>query len=187
MFFASSIDDEWTNFPFKPLYPVFLEYLVKSYGREHRRVFKNTHLLAGERISARDFVELSASSGIMLAGPGSSRIDLSGMFRRNQDYELERPGIYSLEFSGQGALQKERFDVNLKNTREEGDFRKADFNAVDKLFAGNPVIRLDIDEDFIERLFAIMQGREISGILFWVLLFLLLSETAVIYAGKKNN
>ncbi|MFH1283632.1 MAG: VWA domain-containing protein [bacterium] len=186
MLFCSTVDRDWTNFPVKPLYPIFFQEIARYLTQDKKTFLKKVHWIIGESLTSKHIDYKGNVSSISLIDPDKSRNDISKLLRNYQEVIFDVPGIYYLEYNIDGKKIIEGLDVNLDQIESEGNFEKISSSEIQDIFPKIDVSRLVLDKQFIKKLLIMLNGKEVSKYFFWILLSLLLVETLLANPRQKK-
>ncbi|MBU0952481.1 MAG: VWA domain-containing protein [Elusimicrobia bacterium] len=174
--FASTADREWTNMPSKPFFPYFIRSIIESTSLVADK--KESYIFnAGQPIKFTP--EFSFTSAVFMLPGGETapaKITPKAPLREISLDKTQKPGIYELQlFSNSGKVSK-YFAVNLQNISLESSLEKIDTGKLNKKFPKTRVSFLKADKDVQQKIFTIIEGKELSKEFFILILVLLLLE-----------
>jgi len=181
--FASTADREWTNLPSKPFFPYFIRALVESSPQGAEK--KETFIYAvGQTLKYTPDFAFSSGRFILPGGDTApAKILPKEASREIQLDKAVKPGIYELQVFTNSRTVTKYFAVNLQNIAQESNLEKISTGGLSKKFPKARVAFLKNDKDTEQKVFTIIEGKELSRGFFILILFLLLLE--VILANIK--
>ncbi|OQA92220.1 MAG: hypothetical protein BWY26_00406 [Elusimicrobia bacterium ADurb.Bin231] len=165
--FAVSSNLSFSNFPIKSIFPVVLKDIFAAASGSGISV---KYMVSGDTTAANGYPDITE----VLSHDGKKPV-LSG------NNLPEEPGVYQVKLKGG---KKEFFVINPDVLSGESDISRIPDQDIKRSFGGIFYRVIKADSRFEHSLKKVLYGNEITHILAWCLLFLIILETILVYAVR---
>jgi len=173
--FPFSLSSEWTNFPFKSVFPVFIDRIIKNL-----RITYTTSYLTGEK-SMIEFSDIFTEYKIISPDGKIKNFKRKG---NKIDFEPNIPGIWTLSVNSGGKIVKREIPVNINYT--EGNLEKiSEKELKNKVNFPLNLVKVGEVESLLKSIFI---GYHLKFIFITIAFILFLTEVYITdYIMKKND
>ena len=188
LFYTSTADREWNNFPAKPLFLPLLQQLI-SYLTEKPSGSSNMNdsVMVGENIIISLKPGYAFPSTVKITAPDNS-VESIIPASNQKEIKYEKaliPGIYTIETGYDRRAVKEYAVCNIDTRSGESDLQKIKARDIKTVLPETPVITISILKELEKSLLGILHGNEASAILAIIIALILILESFI--ANWRKN
>jgi len=173
--FPFSLSPEWTNFPFKPVFPVFIDRIIKNLGMGYtKRVFTGEKSIIEFPDTFTEYKVISPDGKIKNFKREGNKID----------FEPNIPGIWTLSINSGGKIIKREIPANINYI--EGNLDKiSEKEMKNKMNFPFNLVEVGKVESLLKSIFT---GYHLKFIFLTIAFILFLTEVFITdYIMKKND
>lgn len=174
IFFAFSFSSEWTNLSYKPVFPVFIDRIIKNLRRDI-----SMNISPGETFKMELPENFTRYKIITPDGKAKEVLKKGNVIKFKPDI----PGIWQINIYSGGKIIQKKIPVNINY--KEGDFEKASKKQVESLFKNSKFINSEKVDITLKKLFT---GYNLKYLFLTVAFILFLTEKFLTdYWMRKND
>jgi len=177
LFFATTLDREWTSLPAYPVYVPLMHQIIRyiTPDRGDQQVYS---LRVGDEFSQR-FPPDSMPENFNVTRPDAKKMSI--LKEITQDFSgfrfiVDEPGIWKIDWSGKSGESGKVVVANINTLSRESDLAMIETGQLKHIFGSTPLATVKYGADMESRLKALLRGRDVTGAFVWLVLALLVIE-----------
>ncbi len=174
LFFATTLDREWTSLPAYPVYVPLMHQIIGylAPGRGDQQVYC---LRVGDEFS-QQFPPDSMPVTLNVTRPDAKRMTMLEEITQGFSgfkFIVDEPGIWKIDWSRKSGESSKAVVANMNTLSKESDLAMVETRQLKHIFGSTPLAYVKYGTDMESRLKALLRGRDVTGTFVWLVLALL--------------